>query len=266
MRLHVHEWGDRDAPPLVALHGVTAHGRRFQRLAEERLASRFRVLAPDLRGHGRSDWEPPWTIATHVADVLETLDAFGVSRPDWLGHSFGGRLLLELAVRAPERLGRVALLDPAIQVLPHIAFDFAELERAERIFTSSEQAVDVWAASAPSTPRAAIEADVAEHLEQLERLSESRLRDELEREMRLAVGQAAANGRPDARCEGRVDDVHVEADVDESGAGDVRQRLAYRALDADPVDVAHREDLRVEMPAEPPFPRGERAPSAARPP
>src|SRR5438552_1805321 len=166
MRLHVHEWGDRDAPPLVALHGVTAHGRRFQRLADERLASRFRVLAPDLRGHGRSDWEPPWTIATHVADILETLDAFGVSRPDWLGHSFGGRLVLELAVRAPERLGRVALLDPAIQVLPHVALDFAELERAERIFTSSEEAVDVWAASAPWTPRRAIEADVAEHLEE----------------------------------------------------------------------------------------------------
>jgi lipase len=166
MRLHVHEWGDRDAPPLVALHGVTAHGRRFQRLAEKRLASRFRVLAPDLRGHGRSDWEPPWTIATHVADILETLDAFGISRPDWLGHSFGGRLILELASRAPARLGRVVLLDPAIQVLPHVAFDFAELERGDRVFTSPEEAVEVWAASAPTTPRAALAADVAEHLEE----------------------------------------------------------------------------------------------------
>src|SRR5207248_1613213 len=163
------------------------------------------------------------------------------------------------------------------------------------IFTSSEQAVDVWAASAPSTPRAAIEADVAEHLEQRDGALRYRycqscvvslygelaveppppetlraetlllyaptfglVREELEREMRLAVGQAAANGRPDSRCEGRVDDVHVEADVDESGAGDVRQRLAYRALDADPVDVAHREDLRVEMPEELPFRRVER--------
>jgi lipase len=165
MRLHVHEWGDRDAPPLVALHGVAAHGRRFRRLAEERLARRFRVLAPDLRGHGRSEWQPPWTIATHVADVVETLDSFGISRPDWLGHSFGGRLLLELAARAPERLRRVALLDPAIQVLPHVAFDFAELERHERVFSSVEEAVDVWASTAPWTPRAAIEADVAEHLE-----------------------------------------------------------------------------------------------------
>jgi lipase len=166
MRLHVHEWGDRDAPPLVALHGVAAHGRRFQRLAEERLASRFRVLAPDLRGHGRSEWDPPWTISTHVADLLETLDAFRISHADWLGHSLGGRLILELAVRAPESLRRVALLDPAIQILPHVALDFAELERRERTFSSADEAVLVWASSAPSTPRPAIEADVAEHLEQ----------------------------------------------------------------------------------------------------
>src|SRR5207244_9944259 len=62
MLLQLHEWGDRTAPPVVALHGITGFGRRFRRLAEERLASRFRVLAPDLRGHGSSSWEPPWTI------------------------------------------------------------------------------------------------------------------------------------------------------------------------------------------------------------
>src|SRR5204862_6283899 len=108
MLLHLHEWGERAAPPLVCLHGVTGHGRRFRRLAEERLAERFRVLAPDLRGHGRSDWEPPWTIATHAADVLETLDAFGISRPDWLGPPFGGRLRHAARVRAPQPTGTVA--------------------------------------------------------------------------------------------------------------------------------------------------------------
>ena len=75
MRLHVHTWGDPEAPPVVCLHGVSAHGERFKRLAEKRWAAKFRVVAPDLRGHGRSGYEPPWTIATHVADVVETLDA-----------------------------------------------------------------------------------------------------------------------------------------------------------------------------------------------
>src|SRR5437660_11936135 len=106
MLLHLHEWGEPSAPPLVCLHGVTGHGRRFRRLAEERLAGRYRILAPDLRGHGFSDWEPPWTIATNVHDVLETLDDAGVHRATFVGHSFGGRLVLELAVLDPDRIVR----------------------------------------------------------------------------------------------------------------------------------------------------------------
>ncbi|MDQ3993500.1 MAG: alpha/beta hydrolase, partial [Actinomycetota bacterium] len=97
MRLHVHEWGEVGAPPLVCLHGVSGHGRRFRRIVEERLAARFHVLAPDLRGHGRSGWDPPWNLATHLADVVETVvDDAGVDHAIWLGHSFGGRLILDL--------------------------------------------------------------------------------------------------------------------------------------------------------------------------
>ena len=113
MLLQLHEWGDVSAPPLACVHGINAHGRRFRRLAEERLATRFRVLAPDLRGHGSSEWEPPWTIATHVHDLLETLDDAGVRNADWIGHSFGGRLVLELAALAPDRIDRALLLQLA---------------------------------------------------------------------------------------------------------------------------------------------------------
>jgi lipase len=164
MELHVHEWGDRAAPPLVCLHGVNAHGRRFRKLAEERLAKRFRVLAPDLRGHGFSDWEPPWTIATHAHDVLETLDALGIRRTTWLGHSFGGRLVLEVAALAPDRVERVVLLDPAIQILPHVGLDFAERERADNSFASPEEAIEARLAGGDPTPRSFVEEDVEEHL------------------------------------------------------------------------------------------------------
>src|ERR671923_808417 len=106
MLLQLHEWGDRHAPPIVCLHGVTGHGRRFRRLAEQRLAGGFRVLAPDLRGHGFSEWEPPWTIATHSADVLETVTAAGVERAAWVGHSFGGRGRPSRAPPPPGGVGR----------------------------------------------------------------------------------------------------------------------------------------------------------------
>jgi lipase len=149
MRLHVHEWGDPDAPPLVCLHGVTGHGARFKHLAEERWADAFRVLAPDLRGHGRSTYEPPWSFETHAADLVETVDELGIEQASWVGHSFGGRLILELAALRPERIRRAVLLDPAIHVLPHVAEFAADFERAEPIHESAAAYADQW----PDTSR-----------------------------------------------------------------------------------------------------------------
>lgn len=164
MLLQLHEWGEPDAPPVICLHGLNAHGRRFRKLAEERLSSRFRVIAPDLRGHGASDWEPPWTIATHAHDVLETLDDAGIRAAIWVGHSFGGRLLLELATSAPERIKRMVLLDPAIQLLPHVGFDFAEKERVDRVYDSPEDAIRERLDSGVPTPREYLEEENHEHL------------------------------------------------------------------------------------------------------
>jgi lipase len=161
MRLHLHEWGDPGAPPLVCLHGVTAHGRRFRKLAEERLAERFHVLAPDLRGHGRSEWEPPWNFTQLLDDVLETVGVRGI----WLGHSLGGRLVLELLARNPDLVERAVLLDPAIQVLPSVALDLAEQQRQDASFPSLEEAVAARAAVSEHTPVAFLEEELREHLE-----------------------------------------------------------------------------------------------------
>jgi lipase len=132
--LHLYEWGDATATPVVCLHGVTSYGGRFDWLAD----SGRRVVAPDLLGHGRSPWEPPWDAAAHLAAVLASV-------PDearvWIGHSFGGRLVAELAARDPGRVERAVLLDPALQVLPHVAFDMAEGERADVSYATVEEAV-----------------------------------------------------------------------------------------------------------------------------
>jgi lipase len=96
--------------------------------------------------------------------VLETLDAAGVRRAQWVGHSFGGRLVLELAALAPERIERVALLDPAIQLLPHVGFDFAERERADRAFDSAEDAIAERLETGVPTGREHLEEEMSEHL------------------------------------------------------------------------------------------------------
>jgi lipase len=137
--LNAYEWGEPDAATVVCLHGVTSYGGRFGGLAEP-LADRYRVIALDLLGHGRSPWEPPWDVDAH-------LDAISASVPDgpaiWIGHSFGGRLAAELAARDPDRVERVVLLDPALRVLPHVALDLAELERSDASYATVEEAVQV---------------------------------------------------------------------------------------------------------------------------
>jgi lipase len=164
MRLHLYEWGDPEAPAVVCVHGAAAHGRRFRRLAEERLGASFRILAPDLRGHGRSGYDPPWDLPTHVEDLLETVNAAGIATAAWIGHSLGGRLLLELCARAPERLESVALLDPAIQILPHVGRDFAEEAALDRSFASAGEAIEARLERGAPTPREALEEEAREHL------------------------------------------------------------------------------------------------------
>ena len=165
MQLHLHEWGDAAAPAVVCLHGVSAHGRRYRRLAEERLSRRYRILAPDLRGHGRSGYEPPWSIATQLGDVLETLDAAGAEPQAWIGHSYGARLILELCARDPERVRLAVLLDPAIQILPHVGLNFAEEAARDHSFGDAGEAIAARLASGAPTPREFLEEEAREHLE-----------------------------------------------------------------------------------------------------
>lgn len=114
--LHVETYGTPSGRPLLAIHGITGFGARFERLAG--LVDRPRWICPDLRGHGRSPTTPPWRTEDHVADLLTTLDAFDVDEVDVVGHSFGGHLALHLLALAPERVGRLVLLDPATLLDP----------------------------------------------------------------------------------------------------------------------------------------------------
>src|SRR5205814_3521222 len=125
----------------------------------------FHVLAPDLRGHGLSDWEPPWNLGAHVADLIDTLDALHVPRVDVVGHSFGGRLGLELAARRPERVRRLVLLDPAVWVPPQVALQRAEWARADESYASIEEAVETRRVKNPLADRNVIARELKAFLE-----------------------------------------------------------------------------------------------------
>lgn len=125
--LHVETYGDGDGEPVLAVHGITGFGARFERLAGEVPGRRW--LCPDLRGHGSSPAPAPWRTEEHVADLVAVLDDHGAERADVVGHSFGGHVALHLLAAAPERVGRVVLLDPASCIdaghAEHRALEFA---------------------------------------------------------------------------------------------------------------------------------------------
>ncbi len=162
MKLSFRQWGDPGLPALVCLHGVTSHARHFAQLAD-RLSDRFNVVALDLRGHGDSGWEPPWHLEQHVEDVLESAPE---GRCAWLGHSFGGRIAYEAAAAAPERVERLVLLDPAIQIPPHVALAAAENARRDRSYVSFEEGIDRrYEESVLTTaPRELVETELRVHL------------------------------------------------------------------------------------------------------
>ena len=99
------------------------------------------MIAPDLRGHGRSTWDPPWYVDAHVADLADVLDGVGAAaRVAVAGHSFGGLLGMALAAARPERVERLALLDPAVAVEPAVARPRAEGARRDEGWASREEA------------------------------------------------------------------------------------------------------------------------------
>jgi lipase len=165
MQLNTWEWGDPAGAPVICLHGLTGHGRRFRRLAEERLRS-YRVIGVDYRGHGLSTWEPPWSVEQHVADLIETSDALGISAAAWVGHSFGGKLVAEVAARQQDRVERAVLLDPAMHIAPSLAGERADLARTDASFDSPEQAVEARLTDGFlfTTPRAMLEEEARDHL------------------------------------------------------------------------------------------------------
>lgn len=111
--LAVTTWGSGPGPPVLAVHGITANGLSFARTAAA-LSARGGppLLAPDLRGRGASGHLPgPYGLAAHVDDLVAVLDSRGVRRGVVVGHSMGAFVAALLAVRHPDRVSGLLLVD-----------------------------------------------------------------------------------------------------------------------------------------------------------
>lgn len=103
-RLHLHEWGDPSAIPILLCHGMWDHARGFDLLAPY-LAEDYRVIAVDARGHGDSAWVDNYLWTHDVTDIIRVLKRVG--RAHVVGHSRGGMLATYAAAFAPEHTRRL---------------------------------------------------------------------------------------------------------------------------------------------------------------
>jgi len=127
MRLNHIDTGS--GPPVVLLHGLFGAARNFGTV-QRALTPLFRVIAMDARNHGASPHAPDMRYATLANDVLETLDAIGVSRTAVIGHSMGGKTAMTLAVMAQERVGKLLVADIAPVPYQHGNNSVADAMRA----------------------------------------------------------------------------------------------------------------------------------------
>lgn len=124
LRLHYTDWGNAAAPPLLLIHGGLDHSRSWDDVARA-LRTAFHVIAPDLRGHGDSDWAvgSSYSLADHVYDLTSLVKFAGLQKAAIVGHSMGGMVSLTYAGAFPDQVSRLVVLDgvtnfPARRVKP----------------------------------------------------------------------------------------------------------------------------------------------------
>jgi pimeloyl-ACP methyl ester carboxylesterase len=138
---------------VLAAHGVTASLMTWRTVARE-LDEHVCLLAPDLRGRGRSATLPgPYGMAAHVEDLIAVLDHVGVASAVLMGHSMGAYLVARLAADHPERAASVVLLDAGLPfALPDDPAEMLQsavtnaVMRLGITFASVDQYVEGWQA------------------------------------------------------------------------------------------------------------------------
>jgi lipase len=159
--LHVARAGAQPAEAdavVLAAHGITASHVAWRAVARELVARRpaVCVLAPDLRGRGRSAAVgPPYGIAAHLADLVAVLDDAGASRAVLAGHSMGAFVVARLAADQPDRAAAIVLVDGGLPIPAPAELDHDQvldavlgpaIARLRMTFRSAQEYVAFWQA------------------------------------------------------------------------------------------------------------------------
>lgn len=162
--LHTYRFGRPGPVRILAIHGLTGYGGRWETLFREQLPD-VAVIAPDLLGHGRSSWDAPWTIEANAAALAALVEAEGAAPVVAVGHSFGAAIALSLAATRPELVAGLVLLDPAVALDGRRMREIADSmydspDYTDRDEARAEKANGSWG----DVPAAELERELDEHL------------------------------------------------------------------------------------------------------
>lgn len=149
LKLHYDDWGNRDAPPLLLLHGGRDHSRNWDWTARA-LQKDWHIIAPDWRGHGDSQWsaDGEYKTLTYIYDLAQLIHQQKLAPVTIVAHSMGGNIALRYAGLYPDHVRKIVAIEglgPSPKMLEaRLAVDFAERTRAW---------IDKKRAAAARTPR-----------------------------------------------------------------------------------------------------------------
>jgi pimeloyl-ACP methyl ester carboxylesterase len=112
LKLHYLDWGNEGAPLLLLVHGARDHAHSWDWTARA-LRHTWHVIAPDLRGHGDSQWSPDGAYLSpyHLLDIADLIDTLGHEHINIVAHSFGGNVGARYAAIFPQRVRKLVLVD-----------------------------------------------------------------------------------------------------------------------------------------------------------
>jgi len=112
LRLHYVDWGNQEAPPLLLVHGGRDHCRNWDWVAEA-LREEYHIIAPDLRGHGDSQWMlgGSYGLSDYVYDIAQLLHQTKLQPIKIIGHSLGGVVSLQYTGLFPNTVEKVVAIE-----------------------------------------------------------------------------------------------------------------------------------------------------------
>ena len=112
LRLHYVDWGNAELPPLLLLHGGRDHCRNWDWVAAE-LRDQWHIIAPDLRGHGDSEWaaDGHYDMAAYIYDFAQLIHQQNLAPVTIVAHSLGGNIALRYTGLYPETVRALVAIE-----------------------------------------------------------------------------------------------------------------------------------------------------------